>query len=123
MEEEVEGDAAAASDLQAAELEAQQREMKIKKLMTVVKSKYFMLKANFPRQAEQMMEGEEPPLIDKHEPGPTYDFENRQQPPSADQQQINDLRQQSMASPQQAIIDSAAEALDEEEDSEQKRKE
>ena len=66
--------------------------MKIKKLMTVIKSKYFMLKANFPRQAEQMMEGEEAPLIAKNEPGPTYDFEE----PKADEQKINDLR---MASP------------------------
>lgn len=38
--------------------------MQTKKLMTVAKSKYFMLKANFPKQALQM---DEEPLIDNHE--------------------------------------------------------
>ena len=39
--------------------------MKTKKLMTVVKSKYFMLKANFPREALQI---DEQPIIDTHQP-------------------------------------------------------
>ena len=37
-------------------------EMKTKKLMTVTKSKYFMLKANFPKQAE--MVDSEPLIVD-----------------------------------------------------------
>ena len=52
------------------ELEAQQKEMQTKKLMTIVKSKFFMLKANFPKQALLI---DEEPLIDSHE-RPNYDF-------------------------------------------------
>ena len=34
-----------------AERDAELREIRVKKLMTLVRSKYFMLKANFPKQA------------------------------------------------------------------------
>ena len=37
-------------------------EMKAKKLMTVTKSKYFMLKANFPKEAEKI--DSEPLIVD-----------------------------------------------------------
>ena len=52
--------------LESAEIEAQKREMQVKKLMTVAKSKYFMLKANFPKQAQLMAEAggdQEPPIL------------------------------------------------------------
>lgn len=38
-------------------------EMETKKLMTVAKSKYYMLKVNFPKQAQII---DEEPLIDTH---------------------------------------------------------
>ena len=47
------------------EQEAEKKEMQTKKLMTVVKSKYFMLKANFPKAA---LEVDSEPIIDNHIP-------------------------------------------------------
>ena len=45
--------------------------MQTKKLMTLVKSKYFMLKANFPKHAQQI---DEQPIIDSHEYDREYKF-------------------------------------------------
>ena len=49
------------------EQEAEKKEMQTKKLMTVVKSKYFMLKANFPKAA---LEVDAEPIIANHVPEP-----------------------------------------------------
>ena len=45
--------------------------MQIKKLITVAKSKYFMLKANFPKEALKV---DSEPLIDNHEMPREYSF-------------------------------------------------
>lgn len=45
--------------------------MQTKKLMTLVKSKFFMLKANFPKHAQQI---DEQPIIDSHEYDREYKF-------------------------------------------------
>ena len=75
FEEENEAEASAQEEEELtehqAELEAQKREMKTKKLMTVAKSKYFMLKANFPKQALQI---DSEPIINNHTPAPEYKF-------------------------------------------------
>lgn len=48
--------------------------MQIKKLMTVVKSKYFMLKANFPKHALRV---DSEPIIDNHEAPREYNFDGQ----------------------------------------------
>ena len=45
--------------------ESAEREIQTKKLMTVVKSKYFMLKANFPKEAIKI---DSQPILESHEP-------------------------------------------------------
>lgn len=45
--------------------------MQTKKLMTIVKSKYFMLKANFPKQALQI---DSEPIINNHDQPSDYKF-------------------------------------------------
>ena len=50
--------------------------MQTKKLMTLVKSKYFMLKANFPNQAKLI---DEQPILDNHEPETDFTFGARNQ--------------------------------------------
>jgi len=51
--------------------------MQTKKLMTLVKSKFFMLKANFPKHAQQI---DEQPIIDSHEYDREYKFGSSSEP-------------------------------------------
>ena len=68
--------------------------MQTKKLMTVVKAKYFMLKANFPKQALQI---DSEPIIDTHEVNTEFNFGQDSKSNNAGQQKEDTgIRKQSM---------------------------
>lgn len=78
--------------------------MQVKKLMTIVKSKYFMLKANFPKHALKV---DSEPLIDTHSVPRAFTFGGGSDPAEGGEATKEDqiIRKQSMVDdPKHALL-------------------